>query len=446
MQLLQEVSQQELKETESDVEAATFFLSKMDRFRFDVPSVARAKLEEMKKMMSRMSLTGLPAVLQQGGGDGGPTVVTTADTGDPDHTPAKLSAVGNHIGPGPPSFALQLQQERLACRSVMSTSSDISAASTSSSEGSMACGHSSDGQRNPFSFTSRGRMSRKPPARPQNSKARKALSGPSVFSVKHPVVTAANTTVKQGSPTRGSDNPGFVFVPAKNVTALISQFKPIPRLQTSDPASDDALLNVLPPTSPMSGTHILPKPTLPKPAGAAADLALPSSRGTNTQHSNGQTSTSMKIPAKVGKMSTEQVRKPAATSLSVTSSSTMTSPKTTSSTNGARNTRLSELPQSEDQSIATDGAAAGAAEGAGAVAKLPAMGEDSVVSGTDTSTKHATGSVQKTDGQKLRSVFKICPSSAGDLRRPIISDFAVLPNGRLAVVDRQQPCESGGAC
>ena len=80
VQLLQEVSQQELKETESDVEAATSFLSKMDRFRFDVPSVARAKLEEMKKMMSRMSLTGLPAVLQQGGGDAGPTVVTTADT------------------------------------------------------------------------------------------------------------------------------------------------------------------------------------------------------------------------------------------------------------------------------------------------------------------------------------------------------------------------------
>ncbi|KAK7114412.1 E3 ubiquitin-protein ligase TRIM33-like [Littorina saxatilis] len=436
IELLQEVSLEELREAEKDVAAVIAFLSKIDTSRFDVPGVARAKLEELKKMVSRTSLTTRHAGDLQGATASNQTAAATPKPPDPEHTPAKLSAVGNNFSPAHHSFALQLQQERLACRSVLSTSSDISAASTSSSEGSMACGNSSDGQRNPFSFTSSGKKSvRRPTARPRHSLARKALPGGSVFSVKHPVVTAANSTVKQASPKRSSSNLGFVFVPAKSVTALFSQFKPIPKGASADPASDDTLLNIMPSTSPMSGAHTLPKPTLPKPAGAGADLVLPSSRGTNTQHSVGQTPTSSRPQIKTAKL-LEQSRK-ALNSLSVTSSSTMTSPITTNSTvqGGTQSRKPVEVLQNGDHPTTPDGASA-SAEAATPVGRLSLLAQESMVNGAAASPKPVNEVLPKPEMQKLRTTFKICPASAGDLRRPIISDFALLPNGRLAVVDR----------
>ncbi|XP_076449061.1 uncharacterized protein LOC143285559 [Babylonia areolata] len=429
VQLLQEVSHQDLKETESDVEAATSFLAKVDTMRFDVPGVARKMLEDVKQMISRMSLTRHNMAAACNAASTAPVAAAAmAMENNPEHSPPKLSAVGNHVSPGPPCFALQLQQERLACRSVLSTSSDISAASTSSSEGSLACGNSSDGQRNPFSFVAGGRKyARRPPARPRNSLARKMFSGPSVFSVKHPVVTAANSTVKQASPKRGSDNPGFVFVPAKNVTALFSQFKPIPKLAAGDTASDDTLLNIMPPTSPMSGAHTLPKPALPKPAAPGADLMLPSSRGTNTQYPSSQASASLKPQTKAPRVTVEQARKSNANSLSVTSSSTMTSPKTTNSTGIARISKSADTAQNGMKAAGMEGATGGAEA---------AAFEPAGAAGGELTSKPAPVAPPKGDSQKLRSIFKICPSSAGDLRRPIISDFAMLPHGRLVVIDR----------
>ena len=437
IQLLQEVSHQDLKEAENDVVAATAFLSKVEISRVDVPGVSKEMLSEVKQIISKMSLTTCRAENSQSTGAAHlPTTVSSMQSG-PEHSPAKLSAVGSSVSNGHPCFALQLQQDRLACRSVLSTSSDISAASTSSSEGSIAYGNSSDGQRNPFSFLSVGKRSvRRPTARPRNSLARRALSGGSVFSVKHPVVTAANSTVKQASPKRSSNNPGFVFVPAKNVTALFSQFKPIPKLAASDPASDDTLLDIMPSTSAISGAHTLPKPVLPKPAGADTDLMLPSSRGTNTQHSNGQASASGRPPAKTVKTA-EQARKVTSNSLSVTSSSTMTSPNTTNSAGqgSTLSSKAVEIAQNGTHSGAPDGAT-GPVEGAVALERLSLLTEEPMIAGAEPNSKPGGDTPQKPEIQKLRTSFKICPSSAGDLRRPIISDFAVLPNGRLAVVDR----------
>lgn len=438
IQLLQEVSHQELKEAEEDVVAATAFLTKVDSSRFDVPGVAKETLAEVKQLIGKMSLTTCPAETPQGTRALHPTTAASSKPAGPEHSPAKLSAVGNGISHGHPCFALQLQQERLACRSVLSTSSDISAASTSSSEGSMPYGNNSDGQRNPFSFFSMGKRSvRRPTARPRNSLARRALSGASVFSVKHPVVTAANSTVKQASPTRSSANPGFVFVPAKNVTALFSHFKPIPKLAASDPASDDTLLDIMPSTSAMSGAHTLPKSVLPKPAGAEADLMLLSSRGTNTQHSNGLASALVRPPIKTVKTA-EQAKKAASNSLSITSSSTMTSPNTTNNAGqgSAQSSKAAEIPQNASHSGTPDGAT-GSVEGATApLGRLSLLAEEPMIAGAESDSKPVADELQKPDSQKLRCSFKICPSSAGDLRRPIISDFAVLPNGRLVVVDR----------
>ena len=438
IQLLQEVSHQDLKEAENDVIAATAFLSKVDGSRFDVPGVAKETLSEVKQIISRISLTTCQTESSQRASAIHPTTTTNSMPTGPEHSPAKLSAVGNSASQGQPCFALQLQQDRLACRSVLSTSSDISAASTSSSEGSIAYGNSSDGQRNPFSFLSMGKRSvRRPTARPRNSLARRALSGGSVFSVKHPVVTAANSNVKQASPKRSSNNPGFVFVPAKNVTALFSQFKPIPKLAASDPTSDDTLLNIMPSTSAMSGAHTLPKPVLPKPAGADADLMLSSSRGTNTQHSNGQASASGRPPAKTVKTA-EQARKVTSNSLSVTSSSTMTSPNTTNSAgygSTQSSSKTAEIAQNGTHTGTSDGAT-GFVEGAVGLERLSLLTEEPVMAGAESTPKPGGDTLQKPEIAKLRASFKICPSSAGDLRRPIISDFAVLPNGRLAVVDR----------
>lgn len=57
IQLLQEVSHQDLKEAENDVVAATAFLSKVEISRVDVPGVSKEMLSEVKQIISKMSLT-----------------------------------------------------------------------------------------------------------------------------------------------------------------------------------------------------------------------------------------------------------------------------------------------------------------------------------------------------------------------------------------------------
>ncbi|KAK7481713.1 hypothetical protein BaRGS_00027086 [Batillaria attramentaria] len=436
-QLLREVKLCDCKEAESAATDVSTYVDKISRCQYSLPSLNKAKLEELHKTLGKMTLTFGGPDSQAAGAQcanlAGQT--TTVKPSSPALFTLGLPGAGkgSSVGRGLFSLPLQLGAEGGVAWDALSSSSSTEPPSSSSTEG--LAGLKGDSQRNPFSLVSVGKRGvRRPAARPRNSLARRALSG-SVFSVKHPVVTAANTTPKQASPRKSSTNPGFSFVPVKSCSAIISQFKPAPKLRLFE--------------SP-SGASETPSNPKPSASGDATNVTLKSFVPTSDSANSLPPSTSS-VPA------------PTKQANSGTNKGTPTTPQAEPPSKLSKNFSSLNSPSGSVPSnvnIASGGSASSSKNGRPESIGLPPSGGASAAAAANTAedTNSAvpgeTGSSAKTDdsakgngegegadspcrpSQKLRSTFKIFPASAGDLRRPIISDFAVLPNDRLALIDR----------
>ena len=95
------------------------------------------------------------------------------------------------------------------------------------------------GIRNPQFISSS--VKNRPPSRLRNSLGRRGIPVASVFSVKHPVVTAANSFMK---PPSLKSSTGFVLVPSRNLGTFLDQIKSINTLASSHSQVNDALVAI----------------------------------------------------------------------------------------------------------------------------------------------------------------------------------------------------------
>lgn len=554
IQLLRETNPDDLKQAVTHISDLNTYIEKVRDCRFEIPVLNKARFEEIQQVLDKLSMlcfeldsSRADDVGEDSAGLLVPTKVENPST-VMETCPARLSC---QMGPNGNGHTDQACSPLLLQTTVEVATCGISVAPfvLTHSPSSSQSDKDSDSQRNPFSMLSIGKKLR-PKARPRNSSARRSVHG-SVFSVKHPVVTAASSTTKQTSPKKSTQ--GFVFTPVNSTSAIFtlptsksgtdgavdtsSHSLPVPKSGAASLALDTGLL--VPKCGTCStqatggGCLAVSKPgatilqaaldqnismlhsgcfvsqtvtslqsskaissngaavachTFPKPKiGASNSMAngsntLPTPKprtaaplGTNTipraRESRSGTDQEPAAARDVSEALVAQKNVMAASELSTT----------LSSLNAIASGLSSKiLPPSKPNNFAGSGEAPLSASSVPATSQVVA---DAVrANGSGTKTKSAAGNVlaneasprssaaanggvsgqasavlvssekpreslgnsikengdssTRADAQKLRTVFSIRPVSAGDSRRPIISDFAILPNRQLAVVDR----------